>query len=174
MVAISRSTASPPFERAPAEAHGIVQTLWHSTATCRAGEWHARSAIDTLTLTYEDRYRRRVRLTTDGGRILLVNLPRAVALRDGDALLIHGGGAVRIRAAAEPVLDVRAPDRHQLLRVTWHLGNRHLPTELREDGLRLRQDPVIEELVRSLGCSVRRTFGAFQPEGGAYDTSHGH
>lgn len=151
-----------------------VLTLWQSTAIARSGEWDAKSAIDSITLTYDERYRRRMRLTTDGGRVLLLNLPRPVALRDGDALQLHGGGAVRVCAAVEPVLEIRALDAHQLLRVAWHLGNRHLPTELRGGCLRIRQDAVIEEMVRGLGCAVRRTYGAFQPEGGAYDAAHSH
>lgn len=146
---------------------------WIVTSTAAAGRWDEAAERDAITLTYDERYRRRFLATTEGGHELLVDLPEAVALRDGDGLALDGGGSVRVRAAAEPVADIACPDDSLLVRIAWHLGNRHLPVELHPGGLRIRQDHVIEEMVRGHGASVSRLDAPFQPEGGAYaDTSH--
>lgn len=137
-----------------------------------AGSWPAEQAQGSVTLDFDARHRRRIRLAGDGGRALLLDLPRAVALAEGDGLRLGSGGWVAVRAAAEPVMEVRAGDPLTLARLAWHLGNRHLPTELAPDGaeavLRLRPDPVIAEMLRGLGATVVETTAPFQPEGGAY------
>lgn len=130
-------------------------------------------ATDTVTLDYDHRHRRRLKVTTDAGRALLLDLPRAVALADGDRLLLEDGGAVRVVAAAEPVLEIRAASSRLLLRLAWHLGNRHLPTEIASDVLRIRPDPVIAAMARGLGAEVTEATRSFQPEGGAY-AGHPH
>ncbi|SMF02523.1 urease accessory protein [Tistlia consotensis] len=137
-----------------------------------AGHWPAGEALDSVTLDFDARHRRRIRLSGDRGTALLLDLPRAVALAEGDGLRLESGGWVAVRAAAEPVMEVRAGDPLTLARLAWHLGNRHLPTELAPEGagavLRLRPDPVIAGMLRGLGATVVETTAPFQPEGGAY------
>jgi len=133
-----------------------------------AGGWDEHDERDSVTLTFDDRYRRRLVVTTDGSRTLLIDLPEAVAMRDGDALYLEGGGWVRVRAAAEAVADISCGDRPLEARIAWHLGNRHLPLEVRPGALRIRRDRVIEAMVRGLGATVRQLEAPFQPEGGAY------
>jgi urease accessory protein len=80
-----------------------------------------------------------------------------------------------VRAAPERLVEIAAADADALARIAWHLGNRHLPTELRPGALRIRPDHVIEAMVRGLGGTVRDIEAPFQPEGGAYAShSHGH
>ena len=81
-----------------------------------------------------------------------------------------------LAAAPEPLLEIRCRDAHHLVRVAWHLGNRHLPTQIFEDRLRIRVDHVIEDLARKLGAEVARIEAPFDPEGGAYGhgRTHGH
>lgn len=136
-------------------------------------------AADAITLGYDDRYRRRIRLTSDGGLAFLLDLPQATELRDGDALELEDGRLIAVRAAAEPVADLTARDPHHLARLAWHLGNRHLPTQILEGApprLRIRQDHVIEAMAEGLGAAVARLSAPFNPEGGAYGhgRTHGH
>ena len=138
-----------------------------------AGHWPSGEARDSLTLDFDARHRRRIRLTGDRGTPLLLDLPRAVALAEGDGLRLEAGGWVAVRAAAEPVMEVRCADPQALARLAWHLGNRHLPTEISGEVLRIRPDPVIAGMLRGLGASVVETAAPFQPEGGAYG-GHGH
>jgi urease accessory protein len=139
-----------------------------------AGHWPKELAAGTLTLDFDARHRRRIRLTTDHGQDILLDLPKAVAMADGDGLQLDDGAWLRIIAARESLVEVRHEDRHQLMRLAWHLGNRHLPTEIREGALRIRPDHVIEEMLRGFGAALLKVQEAFQPEGGAYGASHNH
>src|SRR5215468_11641698 len=107
------------------------------------GHWPAEEAAGSLTLDFDSRYRRRMRLTVDDGEELLLDLSEAVAMADGDGLQLDDGRWLRVQAAPELVLEVRHADPRQLVRLAWHLGNRHLPTEIRGGVLCLRPDHVI-------------------------------
>jgi urease accessory protein len=133
--------------------------------------------FDTVTLAYDDRHRRRIRLVSDGGMAFLLDLPEARVLRDGERLVLEDGRRVLVRAAPEAVLEVRAAGSLQLARIAWHLGNRHTPTQILEGALRIRADHVLEHLLEEhLGAEVARTTAPFDPEGGAYGhgATHGH
>jgi len=143
-----------------------------------AGHWPEEKAVGTLTLDFDARHRRRFRLTADDGGAVLLDLPKAVAMADGDGLQLDDGSWLKIQAAPELIVEVRHKDRHQLMRLAWHLGNRHLPTEIRDDALRIRPDHVIEDMLRGFGAELANVQVPFQPEGGAYgghgrDHEHG-
>ena len=120
-------------------------------------------------------------MTGTRGLEFLLDLEHAVALRGGDALVLEDGRLVEVVAAPEPLVEIRGADPVHLVRIAWHLGNRHLPTQIAGKGLRLRRDHVIEEMVRGLGARVIEIEAPFDPEGGAYaaahaahDHAHGH
>lgn len=136
-------------------------------AVRRRAEVAGATALDTITLDREARFRRRVRLTTDGGRALLLDLAEATYLAEGDALVTEDG-LVLVRAAAEPLMEVHARDALHLARMAWHLGNRHTPAEITEDAIYLQPDHVLEEMVVGLGGHVHHVLRPFEPEGGAY------
>jgi urease accessory protein len=138
-----------------------------------AGHWPKEKATGSLTLDFEARHRRRIRLTTDQGEDVLLDLPKAVAMADGDALQLDDGRLLKVRAAAEPLVEVRHKDPDQLMRLAWHLGNRHLPTEIRHQVLRIRPDHVIEDMLHRFEAGLVHVQAAFQPEGGAY-SGNGH
>jgi urease accessory protein len=124
--------------------------------------------VDTVTLAYVDRHRRRIRLVADSGAAFLLDLPHATHLAEGDGLELDTGGYLRVGAAAEPVLEIEAADRTSLLRIAWHLGNRHLPLQVVGDRLRIRADHVIAEMVSGLGGRTTVLEAPFDPEFGAY------
>ncbi len=138
-----------------------------------AGHWPEESAAGTLTLDFDARHRRRIRLTADQGEDVLLDLPKAVAMADGDGLQLEDGRWLRVQAAAELIVEIRHKDPDQLARLAWHLGNRHLPTEIRTQALRIRPDHVIEDMLHGFGANLVKIQVPFQPEGGAYG-SHRH
>jgi urease accessory protein len=107
-------------------------------------------------------------MTGTRGLEFLLDLENAVALRGGDALVLDDGRLIEVVAAPEPLLEIRGTDPHHLVRVAWHLGNRHLPTQIMAKGLRIRRDHVIEAMVKGLGARVIEIEAPFDPEGGAY------
>src|ERR1700759_1882728 len=123
---------------------------------------------DTVVLDFDDRHRRRMAMTGTRGLEFLLDLEVAVALRGGDALVLEDGRLIEVVAAPEPLIEIRGSDPHHLIRVAWHLGNRHLPTQIMAKGLRIRRDHVIEAMVRGLGARIIEIEAPFDPEGGAY------
>jgi urease accessory protein len=140
-----------------------------------AGSWPGEPA-DTLVLERDDRHRRRLVMRCVGGTAFLLNLPEARVLADGDALELEDGRLILVRSKAERLLEVTARDPAHMVRIAWHLGNRHLPTQLLGDRLRIREDHVIEDMLVKLGAAVTRVSAPFDPEGGAYGhgTTMGH
>jgi len=147
--------------------HDVVEIV-------RRGAFDPQGAVDRLTLDHDHRLRRRIVLTTEGGRQVRLFEARTVQLRDGDGLRLACGEIVRVDAAAEPLVEITAPDVAALVRIAWHLGNRHLPTQLVGETLRIRRDHVIEEMVEGLGGRCRHVALPFDPEGGAYEGRGGH
>jgi urease accessory protein len=144
-------------------------------ATKVHGQHHwTQPASDTVVLDFDDRHRRRMAMTGTRGLEFLLDLEAAVALRGGDALVLEDGRLVEVVAAPESLLEIRGSDPFHLVRLAWHLGNRHLPTQIMGKGLRIRRDHVIEELVKGLGARVIEIEAPFDPEGGAYAGGHAH
>ena len=139
-----------------------------------AGSWDPAGAPDQVSIDFDRRFRRRILLRTDGGRDVLLDLPQAVRLRDGDGLLLEDGGIVRVVAVAEKLLEIHAHSDAELVRIAWHLGNRHLPVQLIRDRIRIREDHVIAEMVELLGGHVETIEAPFDPEAGAYAGGHQH
>jgi urease accessory protein len=132
-----------------------------------AGLW-AGAPADTVVLDFDERYRRRVAMNGVGGLAFLLDLAEAAMLRGGDGLSLEDGRIVEVVAAPEPLAEIRAGDGIGLARVAWHLGNRHLPTEILTKAVRIRRDPVIEAMAEGLGARVIALEAPFNPEGGAY------
>jgi urease accessory protein len=142
-------------------------------AVLPAGTWDAAAEIDTVLIDYDRRHRRRILLRTVQGREVLLDLSQAVRLREGDGLPVHGG-VVRVCARPERLLEIHAHDPGEMVRIAWHLGNRHLPVQLLGGRIRIRVDHVIEEMVRGLGGHVEAIEAPFDPEAGAYAGGHHH
>ena len=139
-----------------------------------AGTWESREERDRVLVDSDHRHRRRIVLRTEGGQDLLLDLPRAARLREGDGLAMEGGGVVRVCARAEALLEIEANDSGALVRIAWHLGNRHLPVQLCGERIRIRADHVIADMVRGLGGHVAAIEALFDPEAGAYGGGHQH
>jgi urease accessory protein len=137
------------------------------------GHWPQEEAVDTLTLAFLDRHRRRIRLVADSGEAFLLDLPRVRHMADGDGLELEGGGFIRVQAAPEPLYEIAAADHEGLLRIAWHLGNRHLPLQVKGERLRIRADHVVAGMVAGLGGTVTAIAAPFDPEIGAY-AGHSH
>jgi len=130
---------------------------------------------DTVVLDFDDRHRRRMAMTGTRGLEFLLDLENATALRGGDALVLEDGRLIEVVAAPEPLLEIRGSDPAHLVRLAWHLGNRHLPTQMMAKGLRIRRDHVIEAMVKGLGARIIEIEAPFDPEGGAYaQAAHDH
>lgn len=127
----------------------------------RAGAWQGR--LGSVTLDHDGRMLRRKRLVADDGRAFLVDLAQTLSLDAGDAFVL-AEGHIEVIAAPEPLLAVRG----DLVRLAWHIGNRHTPCQIAADHLLIRDDKVLAGMLRGLGGTVTPVLAPFQPEGGAY------
>lgn len=134
----------------------------------------------TLELDWDVRQKSRFEATDSQGRKLGVFLPRGTVARGGDVLVAEDGSMVRVLAAPQPVLVITHCTEHgspfDLIRAAYHLGNRHVPIELKPDHLKIEPDHVLADMLRSMHLIVREAQQGFEPEGGAYgaQASHGH
>lgn len=144
------------------------------TRIAPAGGW-AGLAADMVVLDYDGRHRRRIVLTGVSGATYLLDLAEAAHLRDGDGLVLAEGGVVQVIAKAEPLLEITAHSTAELIRLAWHIGNRHLSAQVEDGRILIRRDHVIAHMLEHQGAHVREVEAPFDPEGGAYhEHGHGH
>ncbi|MCZ4353405.1 urease accessory protein UreE [Roseovarius aestuarii] len=131
------------------------------------------AAFDSVELTYDGRFLRRKALTARGGTRFLVDLAHTTSLDHGDAFELEDGRLIEVVAADEDLLEVTAPD---LVRIAWHVGNRHTPCQIEPDRLVIQRDHVIRKMLQQIGAEVHEITAPFRPEGGAYGhgRTHGH
>jgi urease accessory protein len=142
----------------------------------------APAPFDVARLDYDARHLRRSVIHTANGNKLLVDLPEATTLPHGARLLLTDGRTVAVEAEAEALVEIRGDGPHHLMRLAWHLGNRHLPCQIEPERLLIRPDHVIEHMLEHQGARVTKVREPFDPEGGAYgagrvqghDHGHGH
>ncbi|HQS47420.1 MAG TPA: urease accessory protein UreE [Xanthobacteraceae bacterium] len=150
--------------------------MLRATAVVRRAAVREEKVVDTIMLDHQARHRRRVAMTGAKGLDFLLDLEKATLLDHGDALKLEDGSLVRIEAAPEKLIEVKTGSPLRLMKVGWHLGNRHVPTEITEDALYIAYDHVLVEMVRGLGASAAPVLRPFRPERGAYEAAeaHGH
>ena len=148
--------------------------MMRATKVLPAGEWDRARAADEIELPHDGRHRRRVAMRATGDTVFLLDLAETTLLRDGDGLQLEDGRVVRVVAAAESIAEITG-ERHLLVRLAWHLGNRHVPAQILADRIRIGRDHVLEEMVAKLGGHVARIEAPFDPESGAYaHEEHAH
>jgi len=144
------------------------------TAIKPRGVWDARSARERVVLEASDRRRRRIVLTTDKDTQVLLDLEKPVTLHDGDGLVLDDGAVVLVAGAPEPLLEVSAQGAADLVRLAWHLGNRHTDVQFAGGKLRIRRDHVLEDMLRGLGAHLKPVEAPFDPEpAGPQGQGHG-
>ena len=131
--------------------------------------------MDRIILDHNGRHKRRIAVTSEKGNTFLLDLEKATILLDGDALQLEDGNMVLVNAAPESLLEIRADNPLRLLKIAWHIGNRHTPAEITQDAIYIQDDHVLAEMVRGQGCVIDYVSRPFQPESGAYShNEHGH
>ena len=143
------------------------ERLRRAAALRARGTWQG-EPLDVVVLDFNDRHRRRLAMRGVRGTGFLLDLPEALTLRGGDALELEDGRLIEVVAAPEPLAEISATDPAAVVRIAWHLGNRHLPVQLLGRRLRMRRDHVIEAMVTGLGGMIVAIEAPFDPEGGAY------
>ena len=148
--------------------------MLRATLVVRRPAVRAGAVVDRITLAHDQRHRRRMAMTADGGLSFLLDLEQATVLDDGDAVALDDGRLVGIRAASERLVEITAASSLQLKTIIWHLGNRHVPAEIADEAVYIVEDHVLVDMVQRLGGTVTPVERPFRPERGAYDDGQGH
>jgi urease accessory protein len=129
------------------------------------------SADAMISLDYEGRFLRRKRLQTDDGEDFMVELPKTISLSPSDGIVLDDGRVIGIRPKPEMLAKITHLN---LMRMAWHIGNRHTPCQIEDDHLLIQQDHVLEDMLRQLGAKITHITNPFMPEGGAYGHGRTH
>ncbi|MFZ0844653.1 MAG: urease accessory protein UreE [Pseudolabrys sp.] len=138
-----------------------------------AGHRHGRPVVDTVILDYAKRSAQTATVACVKGGTIEIDLHQPMRLRTDDLLVLEDGSLVEVVAAPEALIEARAADVAGLSRLAWHLGDRHVPVQVLPNRIRTLREPAIEALLESLGAKIRIIQAPFEPEGGAYASSHG-
>ncbi len=160
-----------PRKQGRALASGQTDAPNVARAILRKGAWE--NPAGEILLSYDDRFLRRKSLTISTGDTLLIDLPQTTSLNHGDAFELTDGRLIKIIAAKELLIEIKGDD---LVRLAWHIGNRHTPCQIEPDRLLIQHDHVIHDMLAQLGAILRDVSEPFTPEGGAYGhgRTHGH
>ena len=131
---------------------------------------HTHNPTDTISLTYDARFLRRKVLEAASGLRFLVDLPHTTSLNHGDAFELDDGRLIGVVAAKEDLLEIRG----DLVRLAWHIGNRHMPCQIEAERLLIQRDHVIRDMLETLGAALKEVSEPFTPEGGAYGHGRTH
>jgi urease accessory protein len=127
------------------------------------GTWQTSSAVDRVILSADDRQRRRMLLTAEDGTTFLLDLPRPTPLCSGDGLVLDDGTVVAVAGEPEALSEIIPAAPSDLVRLAWHLGNRHAGIQILADRLLIRCDHVLEDMVRNFGAAVKSVNAPFEP-----------
>ena len=144
------------------------------TSVLGPGHRRDRPVVDTVILDYAQRSAQKITVTGVKGGTIEIDLQQPASLRTDDLLLLDDGTLVEVVAAPESLIEARTTDVAALARLAWHLGDRHVPVQVLPNRIRARRDAGVETLLASLGAKVAVIQAPFEPEGGAYASSHGH
>ncbi len=145
-----------------------------ATSFIAAYERGNRATADTVILNYTLRSTGQSGVISVKGQLIDIDLHGGVRLRTDDLLVLEDGAFIEVVAAAEPLLEARAPDLAALARIAWHIGDRHIQAQLLPNRIRTRREPDVEKLLAALGARVTMIEAPFEPEGGAYAPAHDH
>jgi len=128
---------------------------------------------DFIELSYDERFLRRKKLTSNNGIEFLVDLKNTISLKKDDKFKLDSGLLINVRFKIEELLEIKG---NNLMHLIWHIGNRHIPRQIEENRILIQNDKVIEEMILRLNGQTKVVLEAFDPEGGAYGIgrTHGH
>ena len=130
-----------------------------------------KNILDEITLSYEERFMRRKKLTTDNGTVFLVNLEETVSIDESHYFELENGNLIQVISKEENLIEITGDN---LKHIIWHIGNRHLPCQIEENRILIQDDVVILDMILKLHGNVKKVFEKFKPVGGAYGIGRTH
>ena len=114
-------------------------------------------------LTAQERRWPRRRVTTDGGHVLVLELPMSAVLRPGTVLHVAREWYARLEAALEPVLAIGPLTWIEGIRFAHEVGGQHMAIAIDGEEMLVPDEPVMLRLACRLDLPWRRAHRAFIP-----------
>ena len=127
--------------------------------------------IDNIHLSYEERFIRRKKMSSDEGIAFFVNLKETISLEENNYFELDNGNLIKVLSKEENLIEITG---NNLKQIIWHIGNRHLPCQIEENRILIQDDTVILDMVLKLEGNVKKVFEKFKPVGGAYGLGRTH
>ena len=123
-----------------------------------------------LTLSSDERRILRGKRLTDCDQEIILQLPREGKLKDGDILLTNKSNFyIEIIAKKENLIEIYSVSKIELIKTAYHLGNRHVEVEIKEEFLVTKSDYVIENMLKNFDVKIINIKKKFFPERGAHN-----
>ena len=119
-------------------------------------------------LNHEQRKSGRLKLKYKDREDIFITGDRSEVILNGDYYMSVSGSVILIESAKEKLLHIETRRKIDLLKIAYHLGNRHSPIQINHSWLRILDDPVLTHIVQGLGGVTKSIEDAFEPELGAY------
>ena len=123
---------------------------------------------DTISLDFDARFKRKIKLVSDSGYEFFLSLDKATELPVNGTLILKSKKKIKVLAAKEALMRVETENTIDLMKAIWHIGNRHLNCDISGTEVILREDKVIAEMLKKLKCKVSHFEDCFTPLSGAY------
>ncbi len=136
--------------------------------TANSVKGKAEKPFDRIFLSYDNRFKRRLLMETEKGHEFLLNLPKAIELPIGGSLILENGKEIEIKALKEKLFKVTPHKPEDLPKITWHIGNRHLPCQIFGNYLTIQENFVFADMLEKLNCKIESISSTFSPIIGAY------
>ena len=94
--------------------------------------------IDSISLSYEERFIRRKKLVSDNGTEFLVNLKETISLDENHFFELENGKVIKIISKEENLIEIKGENLKQII---WHIGNRHLPCQIEDTRILYKKIP---------------------------------
>ena len=127
--------------------------------------------VDSISLSYEERFIRRKKLIANNGTEFLVNLEETVSVDENHYFELENGNLIQVVSKEENLIEITG---NNLKHIIWHIGNRHLPCQIEDDRILIQNDSVILEMIKKLNGQTKQVIEKFKPEGGAYGMGRTH
>ena len=123
---------------------------------------------DTISLDFDARFKRKIKLVSDSGFEFFLSLDKATELPVNGTLILKSKKKIKVLAAKEALMRIETENTIDLMKAIWHVGNRHLNCAISNDAVILREDKVIADMLEKLNCKVSYFQDSFTPLSGAY------
>lgn len=123
-----------------------------------------------ITLSSNIRLKNRIKIILNNGKKAYILLRKRNFIFHGDILSDdQEKEIIKIIAAKEKISSIYSDNILSLLKVCYHLGNRHVSLQIKKNKISYITDYILDDLIKKMGLKISHELSIFEPERGAYE-----